>query len=165
MDCSTSESVIAMKTSCYSICLVMLGLTLLAGCGRDTLLDTVSVRGEVTFRGKPLGIGEVRYLPKDAKNGRVARAEIQSNGKFELTTLELGDGVLKGDYRIVVVVYEDQFEDKAARNLRRMNENKTPTVGKPQPPIPKRYYRPETSGLTDKVDDSHSGYKKIELVE
>ena len=132
-----------------------------AGCGSGSALDTIPVRGSVTFEGKPLTVGEVRYVPTDKKNGRVARGVIQPDGTFELTTLESDDGALAGDYRIVVIVYSKQFESEEA--MIAAKEALGARV-KDRPPIPARYYRPETSGLTDRVDENHSGYKKIELV-
>ena len=150
-----------------TLCLPMVCfvVSVLSGCGQSSSLDTIPVGGRVIYEGKPLTIGEVRYLPKDAAHGRVARGEIQSDGSFKLTTLKANDGVLAGEYRVVVVIYAHQFEDQAAQHLRRANENRGGAVvtKKPRSPIPARYYRPESSGLTDTVDDNHSGHKKIEL--
>ncbi len=132
-------------------------------CGSGGGLDgTIPIRGTVTYRGKPLEAGEVRYLPVDARQGRVARGPLDSRGRFRLTTLTDGDGALAGEYRIVVVVYEEQFEDVSRREH---DEKLTVLATDNAPPIPQRYYKPETSGLTDTVNDDHSGFKEIVLVE
>ena len=86
-------------------------VSFIAGCGGGNPLDTIPVGGRVTMDGKPLTTGEVRYLPKDAQNGRVASGAIQPDGSFALTTLKAEDGALRGDYRVVVVVYKHQMED------------------------------------------------------
>ena len=143
-------------------CAILL-LAAIGGCFRSGgLEDTVPIRGEVSYLGKPLESGEVRYVPVDPNAGRVARGTIDSHGKFRLTTLNDGDGALPGEYRIVVVVYEEQFDDISRREG---DEDRSGRMETPSTPIPVRYYKPETSNLTDTVNDDHSGYKEIALVE
>lgn len=138
-----------------------------AGCGSaDGLPDVVPVRGTVTLDGEPLPSGDVLYLPTDPA-GRQARGSIDERGRFRLSTLRPNDGALPGEYRIVVLApAEESAEDAAAR---RANENagrRRRTFGAEEGPAslaPLRYTKPETSGLTDVVDDDHSGSISLEL--
>ena len=84
----------------------------LVGCGGDS--GTVPVSGQVVFPdGSPLdhGIIEMRHtsLP------HVARGEVDSNGKFTVSTYKPGDGAIPGDYKVAVtqiIIAEDlSFDD------------------------------------------------------
>ena len=133
-----------------------------AGCGSKGLEGIIPIRGDVTHKGKPLRSGEVRYLPVDPE-GRVARGLIQSDGSFRLTTVEMNDGALPGEYRIAVVVYPDETQDQ--QHSRRTQEIGRRSGGAPAPLVPQKYYSGHTSGLTDTVDDGHSGYKELTLTD
>lgn len=149
----------------YPTCFAVLTLAIAGGCSSSGLEGTIPIRGKVTYQGTPLESGEVRYVPVDANNGRVARGKLDSSGRYRLTTLKDDDGALPGDYRVVVVVYPEQFDDIAQRDRRRAAEGAEPNANQSQPPIPERYYKPETSGLTDTVDENHSGVKNFDLVD
>lgn len=136
------------------------------GCAPEGLPDVVPIRGVVTLDGQPLPSGEVRYMPTDSA-GRQARGRIDSRGRFELSTLRPDDGALPGEYKIVVLApAEESTEDAAAR---RVAENAGPrrrTFSEEDGPpslAPLRYTRPESSGLTDVVDENHSGSIELKL--
>ena len=61
----------------------------LVGC--DKPVDMVPVHGQVFFRGDPLEYGSVMFQP--TQDGELARAQIQADGTFVLTTKKAGDGV------------------------------------------------------------------------
>ncbi len=123
--------------------------------------DMVPIRGEVVYNGKPLAEGNVVYLPATPGQGRQATGAIQPDGSFVMTTLKKGDGVMHGDYRIVVYAYEPHPGEPTSREqheaLAKSGENERGFL------IPEKYTNPATSGLTDKVDQSHPGVKRIEL--
>ena len=149
--------------SCTSAGFAVLLSVGMVGCGdADGLDGVIPIRGTVVYQGKPLENGEVRYLPLDRSDGRVARGPIDSRGRFRLTTLQNGDGAMPGGYRIVVVVYAEQFDDIARREN---DEDATFVMSHNKPPIPARYYKPDTSGLTDNVNGEHNGFKEIILVD
>ena len=135
--------------------------TFVWGCSQSGLPGTVPIRGAVTYQGKPLKFGEVLYNPVD-KSGRRARGVIQPDGSFRLTTLEKNDGALPGEYRITILALAphpgepgrtEESEGRAAF-AQRIERGYV---------IPERYIDPEESGLSDVVDDQHSGYKELIL--
>jgi hypothetical protein len=134
----------------------------LAGCGSDGP-TTIPIRGKVLFKGAPLRDvprGLVHYLPKTAE-GRQASGRIQPDGTFVLTTFKGGDGVVPGEYDIVVSAYTTGPE------LTREQVEAVRGVGieKPMLMIPQKYTEASTSGLSDTVNSDHSGFKQVELTE
>lgn len=135
---------------------VAAGLVLSAhGCGAGGLPGTVPISGRVLYRGEPLGVGTVLYIPVDTIRGRVARGKLDADGRFTLTTLKSGDGALPGEYRIAVIALAPHPGEPPpgapSREIRRRHL------------IPERYADCGTSGLRDTVDGSHSGYHEIVL--
>ena len=135
---------------------------LLAGCG-PTGPTVIPIRGEVFYKGTPLKDvpqGLVHYIPSTA-DGRQASGRIQPDGSFVLTTFKKADGVVPGEYSIIVSAYSraakltrEEVEARAGRGI-------TP----PRLLIPEKYTDPTTSGLSDSVDSGHSGFKRIELTD
>ena len=75
-----------------------------AGCGARAEHAALSgkilpVKGVVTYKGKPLTQGTVRFEP-DA--GREAEGTIGPDGTFTLTTFQPGDGAVPGFHRVAV---------------------------------------------------------------
>ncbi len=132
------------------------GLLFLAGCGGGGLEGTVPIRGKVIYQGKPLAEGTVLYAPVDV-NGRQARAELQPDGSFTLTTLVANDGALPGEYRVVVLAY--------APHPGEPGRGDTPADA-PPPTIergfivPEKYTIPEETPFQDTVDGNHPGYRE-----
>jgi len=136
------------------------GLLLLAGCGSANELGLIPIRGEVTYNGAPLTDGTVVYLPEQA-GGRQATGAIGPDGTFALTTQNRDDGAMKGSYKIVVYAYKPHpGEPKTREEHEAMVKKGGIERGYV---IPEKYTDPATSGLSDTVDENHSGFKKIEL--
>jgi hypothetical protein len=79
-------------------------LLIATGCGSQAEQavfsgKTFPVKGTVTYKGKPLTRGTVRFEP-DA--GREAEGQIGPDGTFTLTTFQPGDGAIPGAHRIAV---------------------------------------------------------------
>ena len=74
-------------------------LVLLAGCGDKNA--PVSLSGIVTLDGKSLARATVRFIHQKA-DGRDALGSTDADGRFSLSTLKPGDGVLPGSYKVVV---------------------------------------------------------------
>jgi hypothetical protein len=78
-------------------------LLLVGGCGPSggvSAVETVPVKGKVTYKGKPLTKGVVTFEPRNS--GRTATGQIGPDGDFELTTLKKGDGAAPGKHRVSV---------------------------------------------------------------
>jgi hypothetical protein len=149
-----------MSTRCLYLASVTLALGGVAGCGSDGP-KIIPIRGEVYYNGEPMKEGTVVYLPKEAGEARQASGRIQPDGSFVLTTFKNADGVVPGDYNIVVYAFAAQAGNVPTRaELEAAHE-----AGRPQRQviIPEKYTIPETSGLSDTVDSDHSGFKRIEL--
>lgn len=141
----------------------LLVLAVFGGCGRSNGPVTIPVRGEVLYQGSPLKEGLVVYLPKNSDDSRQASGKIEADGSFVLTTFKKGDGVVPGEYAIVVYPYDSPA---GAERTREQIEAAAQT-GAPRPAtmIPERYSDPAASGLTDTINDEHSGVKQIELTD
>jgi hypothetical protein len=79
-------------------------LLMAAGCGGGDTEPLSEVRGQVFFRGKPLEGGTIVFVPDPTRGGGggpLARAEIQSDGRYRLST---GDrpGAVAGWHRVTV---------------------------------------------------------------
>ncbi|MBL8851335.1 MAG: hypothetical protein JNG89_16755 [Planctomycetaceae bacterium] len=124
--------------SAFAVCLG------LAGCGGE--LDTVSVDGTVTYDGKPLEMGIVRFVPVDPE-GMLATGPLKAGGEFTLSTRG-SDGVLEGDYTVTVESF--LIDDTVPEKDRELG------IGGKKSAIPQKYSDPETSGLKETIDGSRS---------
>ncbi len=84
-----------------------LGLLLpFGGCSHDPDLPKLGkVHGTVTYKGKPLDTGHIVFTPvmgKGGETGQNATGEINSNGSYELTTFDTGDGAILGQHVVTV---------------------------------------------------------------
>jgi hypothetical protein len=82
--------------------LLLLALPLALGCAKSSV-DRVPVSGEVLIDGRPLGSGNIQFVPEQ---GRPSSAAIQSDGRFELASDSVGRtkeiGAAPGRYRVQV---------------------------------------------------------------
>jgi len=129
------------------------------GCNLGGPPDMVAIRGKVFYDGKPMKEGTVIYTPREPGQGRQASGGIQPDGTFVLTTFKKGDGVKKGQYNISIYALEPHPGEPKSREAVEAMGGKI----KRGFLIPKKYTDPATSGLTDTVDQNHSGFKRIEL--
>jgi len=115
-----------------TICVSLL-FALPAGCSRGPQI--VPVKGKVLYNGEPLEFGSVMFQPEA---GQPARAEIQPDGTFELTTESPGDGATVGPNRVRVTCYE-------AQGAAASGSEGEMALGKSL--IPRRYTDVDTSGI------------------
>jgi hypothetical protein len=82
-----------------AVALALLAIALIGGCndGRPT---RVPVSGLVLIDGKPLESGSIRLYPA---HHRAASARIRSDGRFALSTYELGDGCVVGQHPVAIM--------------------------------------------------------------
>ncbi|HTN76048.1 MAG TPA: carboxypeptidase regulatory-like domain-containing protein [Pirellulaceae bacterium] len=125
------------------------GLLLLlfaSGCGGGSDRPKLApVKGQVTLDGVAVKDAAVMFMPT---TGRPAMGATDAAGNFELMTYDPGDGALLGDHKVTVtlkkltgVVSSDGLSGTAA-----------PGGIQEEWLVPERYSKPETSGLTAKVE-------------
>jgi len=123
--------------------LTALLLLVLAGCGKPKWGGPVS--GQVLYKGKPLPSGAVTFLGPD---GLAANAEIL-NGSYKIDRPPLGECK-------IAVLTVPNAPPGGIPNFDPVLDTPADGVIKPRGqyvPIPDRYARPETSGLTFTVTD------------
>jgi hypothetical protein len=104
------------------------------GCGGNRP-PLKKMSGQVLLDGKPLTKGSVRIAPADM---RPAYGNLDGEGRFTLTTYEVGDGVAYGTHPVAVSSFEIRGPDD--RQVREWS-------------IPPKYGDTKSSGLTATIDD------------
>src|SRR5262245_20724858 len=114
-------------------------VSLPGGCSRKSSQESATVRGAVTFQGKPLAGGLVVFSPDPDRGGRgkPARGSIGTDGRFEM---RLGDetAIPAGWYRVAI----------AATPAALSPADSTVSLG---PVFPPQLARPDLSGLLREV--------------
>ncbi|MEX0642093.1 MAG: hypothetical protein WD468_05300 [Pirellulales bacterium] len=126
---------------------------LLSAIGCNRMPETVSVTGQVTYRGQPLTMGDVQMVPRkiaDGKLRRPATSLIDKSGRFEMSTFKQGDGMVPGEYGVAIVA------------IRRYPNMMDPN-DKPEYAVPERYVDPSTSGLSVVVPSDASPSVELEF--
>lgn len=121
---------------------------LCSGCGSSVAgrLPTAEVSGHVTYQGKPLTQGIIKFIPIPgaAVGSRVAIGQLDSQGCYRLGTYSREDGAILGDHQ-VTIESRAAPSDTPGRPLTRFEQVRTPTI------IPERYSDPSRSLLTARV--------------
>lgn len=114
--------------------LLLVSLAATVGCGGNRpALKRLS--GRVLLDGKPLTNGSVRVAPDDM---RPAYGNLDGEGRFTLTTYEVGDGVAYGTHPVAVSSFEVRGPDD--RQVREWF-------------IPPKYGDTKSSGLNVTIDE------------
>lgn len=125
-----SQTLVVLSALAWGVC---------AGCGSkggETAATTlVPVKGKVSYKGKPLTKGRVKFEPDGF--GRNAYGKIQSDGTFTLTTDKEGDGAIAGHHRVAVM---------------------ETGINSPRDAVGKKYASVASSGLTADVDASNTEF-------
>lgn len=129
---------------------LLLMMTLIAGCGprTPTLEKTVPVRGSVVLaNGATLPGGLITFHPQDVTRGE-ARGIISTEGRFELGTYKVNDGVMPGAYVVTIepIVFDGKGNPRPVHSL----------------PIPFKYRGAQHSTLH--VDITEEGADNLTLV-
>lgn len=147
-----------MTTRLKTVFTVVVGMALVSGCGEveDRLArTTVPVTGVVKFKGKVIPDATICLHPVDAPaDGKpvfTPRGNSDEAGNYTLTTYRTADGAPVGEYNVTVSwlgplkgLDEDQ-EDRLRERL------------------PRRYTKPETSGIKVVVSDGQNQLDDILL--
>ncbi|PQO27873.1 hypothetical protein [Blastopirellula marina] len=82
----------------YWTLLLLLGAT--SGCSDGTAYpSTAPIKGVVSYKNQPLADANVSFIPE---SGRPATGTTNSQGEFELTTFQPGDGAILGEHRVLI---------------------------------------------------------------
>lgn len=168
-----------------SMAMAIAGISIM-GCSGSENIPTYKVSGVVTLDGKPVEGATVTFL--DVDNGPYnAVALTGSDGRYELTTFENGDGAVEGSYNVMVTKYGKEEEvspyetgGEAAPTIEEGDaeayedaygsamENAEATGWRPPKTwndIPDKYAAAATSGLTYTVKPESDGQTfNLELV-
>jgi hypothetical protein len=124
------------------LCLGMIGVTSLSiGCNNNQL-PVASVKGMVTHNGVPLAFGGIMFQPD---LGPPARATIQPDGTFRLSTYGKDDGAVLGRHQVRITCYESQRPGNSVKDQGEDGPNKSH--------IPEKYTMYVTSGFTATVKE------------
>lgn len=93
------------------------------GSGPGVLTDLVPVKGKVTYKGKPLTQGVVRFEPDGY--GRMATGKLEADGSYVLSTLKNADGAVAGSHKVSITdVDKTLAKDKAFKKYMQANASK-----------------------------------------
>lgn len=131
-----------------STCLTLVvGILMVSGCGGSPDGPTLaSVKGKITYQGKPLAIGQISFIPDGSKGtaGPMASGRVNENGEFQLQTLKPGDGAVVGFHKVVISSYKETAFDPTSGALPLESISY----------IPVKYADDKTSGLVAEVTKS-----------
>jgi hypothetical protein len=116
--------------------LILLSIVCAGGCGGRDPLQPVPVQGTVFWKGVPMSVGRVQFIPDNPNQGRPATGDIDKFGNYTLSTFQPEDGAIPGSYKVQVFPFDYNAE----------------VTAKTYKQVPERYQDPETSGLTAVVD-------------
>lgn len=126
----------------------------LVGCG-PSRPETVPVSGHVTLNGQPVEGATVMFSPE--AEGRPATGTTDADGRFTLKTFEAGDGALPGVHSVTVTKVESSGVQADRDGLSGEIE---PGGIQQRWVVPRKYAKPDTSGLSVEVE---SGMQPVEL--
>jgi len=85
---------------------LMIGLMVFFPGRGNSGLDTVAVKGRVTYEGEVLVGGSVSFYPVSRGSGRPSKGSINPDGTYVVKTLLGTSGIVPGEYKIGLVLLE-----------------------------------------------------------
>jgi hypothetical protein len=107
----------------FGVCVLALGLLVIAGCGNSGRVPVYPVRGQILYDGKPAAGVQVFLFPTAAPGVPEIpgnpHGETGTDGYFTLTTYTDGDGAAEGSYQLVLIWPEtpDEHEEEGKDRL------------------------------------------------
>ena len=137
-----------------------------AGCGGGAF-EVVPAGGSVQFNGAPVSVGSITMVPvaaAGAEPGKPAKAELRSDGTFELSTYGQFDGAIPGRHR---VIYEGPEGEEAEEAEEGESETETadPNARKARNTAKQRTALQVKAGTEVEVKSGSENRFVIELVE
>jgi hypothetical protein len=123
-------------------CLALAVVFLATGCGSGSAVPVAPVGGLVTIGGKPVGGGQIMFVPTSA--GPTAMGVIGADGRYSLTTFKRGDGAVLGAHEVMIESLPDVSTTMPEDIL-------VTKKAAPPPEIPQKYNLPGKSGLSATV--------------
>lgn len=110
------------------------------------------VHGKVLYKGQPVTRGTISFFPIEGKggdSGQPAIGEIGSDGSFELTTYDTGDGAVTGQHKAIVVSMSEGVQKVASDMIPSQlpEDLKKAEAQAPKPLVPQKYMDPEKTPL------------------
>jgi hypothetical protein len=129
-------------TQPWTVFAAIVGTCLLAGCSSEKAPMCSPVRGQISFKGKPLAEAMVvlHRIGGDVEGNQKPIAYTGTDGTFMVTTYHSGDGAPPGEYAITVELRAPQtIGEEVVRN--------GPNL------LPAKYAKPDSSGIKYTVVD------------
>lgn len=132
-----------MKLSVYPVVIILTCCLVAAGCGSGATSSRklVKITGTVKYDGKPLPQGTITFVTT-GQGATNAAGDLDSSGRYSLSTQEKGDGVPPGSYKVRI----ESWASPPKMDASGLHPGKSA--------IPKKYDNAEASGLTATVKDS-----------
>ncbi len=136
-----------------------MGLVASSGCGGDGKLACYPVKGTVIVDGKPADGATVMFVPvggSEEFNKQRPFSQTDASGTYELRTFKPGDGAPVGDYNVMIRWLSTTSQSAEA----------DPDRGSGPAAVDRlrgRYFDPEKSGLSAKVEKGPNVIKPFEL--
>ena len=135
------------------------------GCDKpedDGLPSRVRASAKVTYRGEPVSGAHVTFAP-DSDTGKPAFGSTDDRGVAKLTTFELKDGAVAGEYTVTVSKMHPEDDGPAPANPGMPSGVGRQTSSKVVDLLPRKYKSRETSGLAAEVVSGEKNSFKFEL--
>lgn len=133
-----------------------------SGCMKRDPWGAIPINGRVTIDGKPLANAEILYFPVAEGQARPGFGLSDRDGHFSIISTEEIRGVVPGEYRIAISAPLAEAVDANQGPSASSSEEQLRTSSS-RSAIPQRYSNPAESGLTDTVNESHSGFVHFDL--
>jgi len=124
----------------------LLQVVLLAGC---TGSRTSPVEGDVRLDGKPLPNASIHFVPQGT--GRDATGTTDQNGHFVMSTFNPKDGVVAGEYKIVISPPAGSAEPTRYASAEEAMAAAAKSPPKTDTSFPQEYTRADQTPLSQKV--------------
>ena len=140
-----------------------------AGCGGGAF-EVVPAGGSVQFNGAPVSAGSITMVPvaaAGAEPGKPAKAELRSDGTFELSTYGQFDGAIPGRHRVIYEGPEGEEGEEAEEAEEGESETETadPNARKARKTAKPRTALQVKAGTEVEVKSGSENRFVIELVE
>jgi hypothetical protein len=117
---------------------------MLSGCGPSGPAYW-PISGKVTFQGKPVAIGEIRFC--NSKIGIDVVESLKGDGQYVVVTGKR-NGLPEGEYQVAIMPKLDFSKVKCEKDGRPIASTMPTPLERNPPNIPRNYRSPATSNLT-----------------
>lgn len=148
-------------------CVLVLAVTIAAGCSKSGTPGTVKAGGRVTYGGQGVAGATVTFVPQSGKGAAVAMTD--PSGNFQLMTAG-SLGALPGSYKVTVTKTQESGgaapanDPEAARKADMAGlKPAAAQAAAPKNALPEKYAAPDKTPLTFEVKSSGKNDFQLEL--